>query len=104
MGRVRFRDLDPNEIVASLEDLRGPEQGAILLLLWGRWLDAGDIDVSDPGGVRLAYQALSADGTDAIQAQLITKNTLIRAWLQLSLDSRSTRTMGAALPRAESWE
>lgn len=88
MERVRFRDLKPYEIVASLDELRGPEQGTIRLPIWVRWLDDGDIDVSELGGVRLAYQALLAEGTDTIQAQLMNKNTLIRVWPLLSLDSR----------------
>lgn len=88
MDRVRFRDIKPYEVVDSLDDLHGPAQGTIRLPIWVRWLDDGDIDVTDLGGARMAYQALLAEGTDEIQAQLMNKNTLMRLWPQLSLDSR----------------
>ncbi|WP_231443619.1 transcriptional regulator [Brevibacterium zhoupengii] len=88
MERVRFRDLKPYEVVASLDDLHGPAKGTISLPIWVRWLDDGDIDLTDLGGARLAYQALLAEGTDAIQAQLMNKEILLRLWPQLSLDSR----------------
>lgn len=88
MERVRFRDLKPYEVVASLDDLHGPAEGTIHLPIWVRWLDDGDIDVTDLGGARLAYQALLAEGTDEIQAQLMNKTILLRLWPQLSLDSR----------------
>ncbi len=88
MERVRFRDLKPYEVVDSLDDLKGPPQGTIRLPIWVRWIDDGDIDVTDPGGVRLAYQALLAEGTAEIQAQLINKDRLLQVWPHLSLDSR----------------
>lgn len=88
MDRVRFRDIKPYEVVGSLDDLRGPAQGTIRLPIWVRWLDDGDIDVTNLGGARMAYQALLAEGTGEIQAQLMNKNTLMRLWPQLSLDAR----------------
>lgn len=88
MDRARFRDIKPYEVVGSLEDLHGPAQGTIRLPIWVRWIDDGDIDVADLGGVRVAYQALLAEGVEEIQAQLMNKHTLIRVWPQLSLDSR----------------
>lgn len=86
--RVRFRDIKPYEVVGSLDDLHGPAEGTIRLPIWVRWLDDGDIDVTDLGGARMAYQALLAEGTVEIQAQLMNKSTLLRLWPQLSLDSR----------------
>lgn len=88
MERVRFRDLKPYEVVGSLDDLRGPADGTIRLPIWVRWADDGDIDVTDLGGARMAYQALLAEGTAEIQAELINKDTLLRLWPQLSLDVR----------------
>jgi hypothetical protein len=85
--RIRFRDLKPYEIVDSLDDLRGPATGTIHLPKWVRWQDDGDVDIEDPGGVRMAYQALLAEGTSEIQAQLLNRGLLIAAWSDLSLDS-----------------
>lgn len=88
MDRVRFRDLKPYEVVDSLDDLKGPFHEPIRLPIWVRWIDDGDIDVTELGGARLAYQALLAEGTTEIQAQLINKDRLLQVWPHLILDSR----------------
>lgn len=56
--------------------------------MWVRWQDDGDVDVTEPGGARMAYQALLAEGTGEIQAELLNKATLVRLWPQLNLDAR----------------
>lgn len=86
--RVRFRDLKPYDVVASLDELRGPARGAISLPRWVRWQADGDVDVDDPGGLRMAYQALLSEGTAEVQTRLLNKLLLIAVWPELSLDSR----------------
>lgn len=86
--RARFRDLKPYDVVASLDELRGPARGPISLPRWVRWQADGDVDVDDPGGLRMAYQALLSEGTAEVQARLLNKQLLITVWPSLSLDSR----------------
>ena len=88
MDRIRFRDLKPYCAVANLDELRGPESGVIHLPIWVRWQDDRDVDISDLGGARMAYQALLAEGTEEIQAELLNKDVLQRLWPQLHLDQR----------------
>ena len=88
MERVRFRDIKPYAVVASLDELRGPEAGVIHLPHRARWQDDKDVDISDLGGARMAYQALLAEGDEAVQAELLNRNVLQRLWPQLHLDQR----------------
>ena len=88
MDRIRFRDIKPYCVVASLDDLCGPESGVIHLPHWVRWQDDKDVDISDLGGARMAYQALLAEGDETVQAQLLNRRVLQRIWPQLHLDQR----------------
>lgn len=71
--RQRFRDLKPYEVVDSLDDLQGPAAGSVHLPRWVRWQADGEVDIDDPGGLRMAYQALLSEGTSEIQAQLLNR-------------------------------
>ncbi len=86
--RVRFRDLKPYDVVASLDELRGPARGLISLPRWVRWQSDGDVDVGDPGGLRMAYQALLSEGTAEVQTRLLNRKLLIAVWPELSLEGR----------------
>lgn len=86
--RVRFRDLKPYEVVDSLQDLCGPASGTIRLPRWVRWQNDADIDVSIPGRLHMAYQALLSEGTAEVQTELMNKTLLIEAWPELNLDHR----------------
>lgn len=86
--RVRFRDLKPYEVVDSLGDLCGPGSGTIRVPRWVRWQNDVDIDVSVPGRLRMAYQALLSEATAEVQAELLNKALLIEAWPELNLDHR----------------
>lgn len=56
LGLVRFRDVKPYEVVASLCDLRGPSASRIRLPIWVRWIDDGEIELMDLGSAKMAYQ------------------------------------------------
>ena len=88
MERVRFIDIKPYAVVASLDELCGPETGMIHLPHRVRWQDDKDVDISDLGGARMAYQALLAEGDETVQAQLLNRRVLQRIWPQLHLDQR----------------
>ena len=71
-SRVRFRDLKPYYAPESLEALRGPYHGRIDLPHQVRWqADRRGVDIDDPGGRRMAYQALLAEGSAADQERLL---------------------------------
>lgn len=62
-SRGRFRDLKPYCAPESLEVLRGPYHGRIDLPHRVRQrADRRGVDIDDPGGRRMAYQALPAEG------------------------------------------
>jgi hypothetical protein len=86
--RQRFRDLKPYEVVDSLDDLQGPAAGSVHLPRWVRWQADGEVDIDDPGGLRMAYQALLSEGTSEIQAQLLNRRLLTIVWPTLNLDNR----------------
>lgn len=86
MERVRFRDIKPYSVVSSLDELRGPEAGVIHLPHRVRWQE--DVDISDLGGARMAYQALLTEGDETNQAQLLNRRVLRRLWPRLHLDQR----------------
>lgn len=88
-SRVRFRDLKPYYAPESLEALRGPYHGRIDLPHQVRWqADRRGVDIDDPGGRRMAYQALLAEGSAADQERLLNRRRLIEMWPLLNLDRR----------------
>ena len=88
-SRIRFRDLKPYCAPESLEALRGPYHGRIDLPHRVRWqADRRGVDIDDPGGRRMAYQALLAEGSAADQERLLNQRRLIEMWPLLNLDQR----------------
>lgn len=88
-ARVRFRDVKPYDAPASLDELRGPYDGPIDLPHSVRWqADRFDVDVSNLGWRRMAYQALLAEGTADQQRRLMNRDRLIEAWPILNMDPR----------------
>ena len=88
-SRGRFRDLKPYCAPESLEVLRGPYHGRIDLPHRVRQrADRRGVDIDDPGGRRMAYQALLAEGSAADQERLLNRRRLIEMWPLLNLDRR----------------
>lgn len=87
--RVRFRDVKPYAVPASLEDLRGPYAGVIELPHDVRWLDDRfGVDVSVIGRRVMAYQALLSEGTLGEQQEFLNARRLIETWPELRMDRR----------------
>lgn len=97
--RVRFRDIKPYEIPATWESIRGPYRGVIELPIWVRWQDDRWVDIGDQGGLRMAYQALLAEGTAEIQAELLNCDRLLETWARLSLDIRVSQLWETRFPQ-----
>lgn len=88
-SRVFFRDLKPYEAPESLDDLRGPECGVVELSHSVFWAPGGGrIDLDEPGGTAMAYQALLAEGTVADQVAVLNRERLIAVWSDLMLPRR----------------
>ncbi|MDN5805423.1 MAG: transcriptional regulator [Microlunatus sp.] len=88
-GRVFFRDVKPYAIVDDLDQLRGPAGGVVELSHSVLWAPGGPyVDLDEPGGTALAYQAVLAEGTVEDLVQVLHRDRLIATWSELMLDRR----------------
>ena len=88
-GRVFFRDIKPYEAPESLDQLRGPAGGVVVLshsVLWAP--GGGRVDLDEPGGIGLAYRAVLAEGTAADQIAVLNRDRLLAVWADLMLPAR----------------
>ena len=88
-GRVFFRDLKPYAVVDDLDQLRGPAGGVVELSHSVLWAPAGSgVDLDEPGGTALAYQAVLAEGSVEDLLEVLCRDRLIAVWPDLMLDQR----------------
>lgn len=87
--KVRFRDIKPYYAPDSLADLHGPYSGKIKLRLSVLWAPGdGVVDISDEGGLHLAYRALLAEGLVKDQVEGLNARRLKEEWPNLRMDRR----------------
>lgn len=87
--RVFFRDIKPYAIVEDLRQLHGPAGGVVELPHSVLWAPGGpSVDLDEPGGTALAYQAVLAEGTVEDLEQVLHRDRLIAIWSELMLDRR----------------
>jgi hypothetical protein len=86
--RVRFQDVKPYDAPASLEDLRGPNDGEIVLPHHVHWGPRRDVNLSREGDVLTAYQATISEGTVADQVTILNRSILLELWPELILSAR----------------
>lgn len=87
--RVFFRDVKPYAIVEDLTQLRGPAGGVVELPHSVVWAPGGPkVDLDEPGGTAMAYQAVLAEGTVEDLEQVLHADRLIDVWPELMLDRR----------------
>ncbi|HET6551618.1 MAG TPA: hypothetical protein VFG79_24330 [Solirubrobacter sp.] len=87
--RIYFRDVKPYHAPDRLEDLHGPPGGVVELshsVLWAP--GGGRVNLDEPGGTNLAYQAVLAEGTVDDQVQVLNRDRLVAAWPALMLPRR----------------
>lgn len=88
-ARVHFRDVKPYAVVDTLNQLRGPTGGVVVLshsVLWAP--GGGRVDLDEPGGTALAYQAVLAEGMVEDLVQVLNPGRLIAVWPELMLPRR----------------
>lgn len=88
-SRVFFRDVKPYAIVDDLDQLCGPAGGVVELPHSVLWAPGGPyVDLDEPGGTALAYQAVLAEGAVEDLVQVLHRVRLIAIWPELMLDRR----------------
>lgn len=88
-GRVYLRDVKPYAVVDDLGQLHGPDGGVVELshsVLWAP--GGGRVDLDEPGGTALAYQAVLAEGTVEDLEHVLNRNRLTAVWPELLLPFR----------------
>lgn len=98
-GRVFFRDVKPYAVVASLDQLRGPAGGVVELshsVLWAP--GGGRVDLDEPGGTALAYQAVLAEGTVDDLVAVLNPRRLVSQWSELMLPQRVRQLWESRFP------
>lgn len=87
--RVLYGDVKPYDAPDSLGDLRGPDGGVVTLPPGVLWAPGGGVvDLDEPGGTVLAYQALLQEGTLEQQVRFLHPGRLVRVWPELALPVR----------------
>lgn len=99
-----FEDVKPYEAPGSLADLVGPAVGELTLPLTVYWGPARAFDLTQPGHVRTAYQAILSEGRVVDQVALLNAAVLLAVWPRLMLPQRvrvlwEDRFPELALPR-----
>jgi len=98
-GRVYFRDVKPYAVVDSLDQLHGPAGGVVELSHSVLWAPGGRlVDLDEPGGTALAYQAVLAEGTVEDLVQVLNRGRLIAVWPDLMLPRRTRQMWESRFP------
>lgn len=101
--RVYFRDVKPYAVVEDLDQLHGPAGGVIELSHSVLWAPGGPyVDLDEPGGTALAYQAVLAEGTVEDLAQVLNRDRLIAVWPELMLPRRVRQMWESRFPELRS--
>ena len=97
--RVYFRDIKPNAAVDSLAELLGPAGGVVELSHSVLWAPGGPlVDLDEPGGDRVAYRAVLAEGLVDDLVQILDRDRLIALWPTLTLPQRVRQAWESRFP------
>jgi len=87
--RVRFRDVKPYDIVDSLDELRGPRGGSVILPVTVYWSGPYDaFDFADKDDRVLVYSAVLSNGRREEISEFVNRDLLLEEWPYLTIDSR----------------
>ncbi len=97
--RVFYRDVVPYYAPLRLEDLAGPAEGVLELSRRVYWGPQSAFDLSDPGHLQTAYQALVRVGAVEDQVQFLNWSVLVEAWPRLVLPVRCRQLWESRFPQ-----
>jgi len=86
--RVRVHDVKPYDAPASLDDLRGPRDGELVLPHHVHWGPRREVNFSSEGDVLTAYQATISEGMVVDQVMILNRSLLLELWPELILSAR----------------
>ncbi len=87
-AHLLFQDVFPYETPRSLESLRGPATGVLILPRTVHWGPDPTADLDTRSGLHKAYRNLVREGTRVIQEEMLNASRLIEVWPDLALPQR----------------
>lgn len=88
--RVFFGDVKPYAVPDSLEELRGPYEGAVNLPMWVYWAPGSrSFRVDDPDQAEMAYIAVLSEGILTDVCEFVNAQRLRSLWGQMVLPRRA---------------
>lgn len=101
--RVFFRDIKPYDVPDSLDDLRGPDGGVIVLPFGVDPVPGGrSVDLDEDGLTGMAYEAILQEGTTEEIVALVNRDRLRRVWAELVLPTRARDVWEGRFPELAS--
>jgi len=87
-ARVLYQDVIPYETPRSLDALRGPAAGVVILPRSVYWGPDPSANLDTRSGLHKAYRNLIREGTGELQEALLNADLLRRVWPGLALPHR----------------
>lgn len=87
-AHVLYQDVIPYETPSSLDALRGPVGGVVILPRTVYWGPDPTADLDTRSGLHKAYRNLIREGTREVQEALLNKVLLRQVWPDLALPQR----------------
>ena len=87
-SRVLYQDVIPYDTPSSLDSLKGPADGVLILPITVHWGPDATADLSTADGLEKAYENVVREGTRQQQEKLLNADLLARVWPQLRLPKR----------------
>ena len=84
-AHVLYQDVFPYETPSSLEALRGPATGVLILPRTVHWGPDPTSDLDTRSGLHKAYRNLVREGTTDLQETMLNAARLIEVWADLAL-------------------
>ncbi len=87
-AHLRYHDVVPYQTPRSLDALRGPGEGVIVLPRSVYWGPEASADLDTRSGLHKAYRNLIREGTPEVQEALLNLGLLRRVWTEVALPAR----------------
>ncbi|MCL9762167.1 hypothetical protein [Frankia sp. AiPa1] len=95
----RYADVRPYAIANSLDELRGPTSGVVVLDRWLDWSGSARYDLTNPGRLTRMYETVLREASrTADLSRWLEGSTLIRLWGDLVLPPQVRSRWEARFP------